>query len=56
VGKKINRFCGFSFRALGIFIAKKELCLDNASMVAGLGYQLYRLGKRDNLKFRPILY
>lgn len=43
-------------RNLKVFIAKKELCLDNASMVAGLGYQLYRLGKRDNLNFRPILY
>jgi len=39
-----------------VFIAKNSLCTDNASMVAGLGYQLYCLGRRDNLKFKPILY
>ncbi|MFC1645804.1 carbamoyltransferase N-terminal domain-containing protein, partial [Candidatus Omnitrophota bacterium] len=39
-----------------VFIAKGQLCTDNASMVAGLGYQLYRLGKRDSLNFKPALY
>jgi len=39
-----------------VFIAPQYLCTDNAAMIAGLGYQLYRLGKKDNLSFRPILY
>lgn len=39
-----------------VFIPKIGLCTDNASMIAGLGYQLYRIGKRDNLNFKPILY
>lgn len=42
-------------RKVKVFIAKGQLCTDNASMVAGLGYQLYRLGKRDNLNFKPML-
>ncbi|MDD5005913.1 MAG: tRNA (adenosine(37)-N6)-threonylcarbamoyltransferase complex transferase subunit TsaD [Candidatus Omnitrophica bacterium] len=43
-------------KGIKVFIAENRLCTDNASMVAGLGYQLYRLGKRDNLNFKPILY
>lgn len=43
-------------RAIKVFIAKGKLCTDNASMVAGLGYQLYRLGMRNNLNFKPRLY
>ncbi|MFC1708887.1 tRNA (adenosine(37)-N6)-threonylcarbamoyltransferase complex transferase subunit TsaD [Candidatus Omnitrophota bacterium] len=43
-------------KAIKVFIAKSELCTDNASMIAGLGYQLYRLGKRDSLNFKPLLY
>lgn len=52
-----NRLCQRA-RDLGvkIFIPRRELCTDNASMVAGLGYQLYRLGKRNSLNFRPTLY
>ncbi|MBL7130602.1 MAG: tRNA (adenosine(37)-N6)-threonylcarbamoyltransferase complex transferase subunit TsaD, partial [Candidatus Omnitrophica bacterium] len=45
-----------SKEGIKVFIAKDKLCTDNASMVAGLGYQLYRLGKCDNLNFKPILY
>jgi len=43
-------------KGLKVYIARQELCMDNASMVAGLGYQLYRLGKRDSINFKPILY
>lgn len=43
-------------RNIKVFVAEDKLCTDNASMVAGLGYQLYRLGRRDNLDFKPILY
>ena len=43
-------------RGIKVFIAKNNFCTDNASMIAGLGYQLYRLGKRDNINFKPLLY
>ena len=43
-------------KKIKLFIAKGQFCTDNASMVAGLGYQLYKLGKRDDLRFKPILY
>ena len=39
-----------------VFISEHSLCTDNAAMIAGLGYQLYRLGKKDSLNFKPILY
>jgi N6-L-threonylcarbamoyladenine synthase len=39
-----------------VFISETKLCADNAAMIAGLGYQLYRKGKRDSLNFRPVLY
>ncbi|MDD5355298.1 MAG: tRNA (adenosine(37)-N6)-threonylcarbamoyltransferase complex transferase subunit TsaD, partial [Candidatus Omnitrophica bacterium] len=39
-----------------VFIASQYLCTDNAAMIAGLGYQLYRSGKKDSLSFKPILY
>lgn len=32
-----------------VYFPLKELCLDNASMVAGLGYQLFKKGYRDSL-------
>jgi len=32
-----------------IYFPDKELCLDNAAMVAGLGYKLFRQGYRSNL-------
>lgn len=45
-------------KAVGVrvLIPAVALCTDNASMVAGLGYQLYRLGKRDTIHFKPRLY
>jgi N6-L-threonylcarbamoyladenine synthase len=39
-----------------VLISEQKLCTDNAAMIAGLGYQLYRLGKRDNINFKPVLY
>lgn len=41
---------------INVLIPRFELCTDNASMVAGLGYQLHCLGKRDSLHFKPRLY
>ncbi|MFC1752226.1 tRNA (adenosine(37)-N6)-threonylcarbamoyltransferase complex transferase subunit TsaD [Thermoproteota archaeon] len=41
---------------IDLFIPEMSLCTDNAAMIAGLGYQLYRLGNRDTLKFKPKLY
>jgi len=32
-----------------IYFPPKELCLDNAAMVAGLGYRLFKKGYRSNL-------
>jgi N6-L-threonylcarbamoyladenine synthase len=43
-------------KGIEVLIAAHKLCTDNAAMVAGLGYQLYRLGKRDNINFKPVLY
>ena len=43
-------------RGISVFIPDKDLCTDNAPMVAGLGYQLYRAGKRSRLNFKPRLY
>lgn len=43
-------------KRIRVFVAEGKLCTDNASMIAGLGYQLYRLGWRDNLNFKPVLY
>jgi len=34
---------------LNIYFPAKELCMDNAAMVAGLGYQLFRKGYRSGL-------
>ena len=34
---------------LDIYFPSKELCMDNAAMVAGLGYQLFRKGYRSGL-------
>jgi len=39
-----------------IYFPPLELCTDNAAMVAGFGYQLYKKGKKDNLNLRPVLY
>ncbi|MDD5617986.1 MAG: tRNA (adenosine(37)-N6)-threonylcarbamoyltransferase complex transferase subunit TsaD [Candidatus Omnitrophica bacterium] len=39
-----------------VFIAQQNLCTDNAAMIAGLGYQLYKLGNKSDLNFKPILY
>ena len=35
---------------ISIYFPSKGLCLDNASMVAGLGYHLYKKSNRDNLR------
>lgn len=34
---------------LNCYFPPKELCIDNAAMVAGLGYQLFRKGHRSDL-------
>jgi N6-L-threonylcarbamoyladenine synthase len=36
-------------RRIKCYFPPKELCMDNAAMVAGLGYQLFRQGYRANL-------
>jgi N6-L-threonylcarbamoyladenine synthase len=36
-------------RGLHLFLPAKEYCTDNAAMVAGLGYRLYKLGRKSNL-------
>lgn len=36
-------------KGLNCFFPPKELCLDNAAMVAGLGYQLFRQGRISSL-------
>jgi N6-L-threonylcarbamoyladenine synthase len=40
-----------SLKSSGVrcFFPEKNLCMDNAAMVAGFGYQLYKKGKRSNL-------
>lgn len=37
------------YRGIKIYLPEDELCMDNAVMVAGLGYQLFRMGKIANL-------
>jgi N6-L-threonylcarbamoyladenine synthase len=34
---------------LNVYFPAKELCIDNAAMVAGLGYQLFRKGRSSGL-------
>lgn len=36
-------------RSLKCYFPPKELCMDNAAMVAGFGYQLYKRGCKSNL-------
>jgi N6-L-threonylcarbamoyladenine synthase len=42
-------------RNLNIFFPAKEYCMDNAAMVAGLGYRLFKKGWRSNLKLSAVL-
>jgi N6-L-threonylcarbamoyladenine synthase len=42
-------------RAVECFFPVQEFCLDNAAMVAGLGYQLYRRGHKSDLYLSPDL-
>ena len=32
--------------SIGCFFPSQQLCMDNAAMVAGLGYRLFKNGKR----------
>jgi len=34
---------------ISVYFPKKEFCMDNAAMVAGLGYKLFRKGKTSSL-------
>jgi N6-L-threonylcarbamoyladenine synthase len=36
-----------------VYFPDLDLCLDNAAMIAGLGYQLYRKGYKDKLNITP---
>ena len=36
-------------KGLNIYFPEPELCMDNAAMVAGLGYQLFNKGYRSDL-------
>ena len=38
-----------SLHNIKVYLAKSEYCLDNAAMVAGLGYRLYKKGIISNL-------
>ena len=48
-----------NFRAgrekLKVIFPQKEFCMDNAAMVAGLGYRLYKLGKKSGLNLNVSL-
>lgn len=41
-------------KGIEVFFPPKELCLDNAAMVAGLGYELFRQGKRADLELTAV--
>jgi N6-L-threonylcarbamoyladenine synthase len=40
---------------ISCYFPSKELCMDNASMVAGFGYQLYKRGSKSGLDLTPNL-
>ena len=40
---------------IDVFMPPQSLCTDNAAMIAGMGYQLFRLGKKDSLNLKPML-
>jgi len=40
---------------LNCYFPPKELCMDNAAMVAGLGYQLFKRGFTSNLDLNAVL-
>ena len=42
-------------RRLKVIFPQKEFCMDNAAMVAGLGYQLYKTGKKSGLSLNACL-
>ena len=39
---------------LEVYFPQSELCQDNAAMVAGLGYHLYRKGMTSNLNLEAV--
>jgi N6-L-threonylcarbamoyladenine synthase len=42
-------------RTLSVYFPVREFCMDNAAMVAGLGYQLFRKGRLSNLDLNASL-
>ena len=40
-------------RNIKVYFPGKGLTLDNAAMIAGLGYQLFKRGKRSNYYLNP---
>jgi N6-L-threonylcarbamoyladenine synthase len=42
-------------KKINILFPAKEYCMDNAAMVAGLGYQLFRRGFKSNLSHSAVL-
>jgi N6-L-threonylcarbamoyladenine synthase len=40
----------FAEEGIQVYFPAREFCLDNAAMIAGLGFQLYKKGFRANLK------
>lgn len=42
-------------RKIKCFLPPKPMCMDNAAMVAGLGYQLFKIGYRSDLYLNTVL-
>jgi len=40
---------------IDVFVPPQSLCTDNAAMIAGMGYKLFKLGKQNNLNLKPML-
>ena len=49
--KKLNELFKYNF---DIFIPKKELCTDNAIMIAWAGIEKLKANKIDPLNFKPL--
>lgn len=50
--ERMNNAC--RKEGIKVFFPPKKLCLDNAAMVAGLGYQLFRSGKISDLELTAV--
>lgn len=59
-GVSINKFLRNSFLEIAkqenieVYFSQAQLCLDNAAMVAGLGYAQYKRGRRSGFNLTPV--